>query len=293
MIFVTVFSAGGGTSGGSAPVATGAPPQDAAPPPSVHIEQLTVPPEGLDYTVNRGDTLLAIGLRYGLPWERIADANGLDEFSLLQIDQILRIPGSGTPAVPEPQVETEEYTVQPNDTLFSIAARRGMYWDEVAAVNGFSEATVLQIGQVIRVPVVEEVVAAEKTPLVETRQKTVGPVTADESAQDFSSYSLMQFETSQQHGMPVATMQTGIGGPTTDVAIVAMAAGGEGGATATVLAEYAIEQDDDLYGVYVVQPGDTIISIAVDHDLEWGPLLTLNGLTDESVLQPGQTIRLR
>jgi LysM repeat protein len=44
---------------------------------------------------------------------------------------------------------------------------------------------------------------------------------------------------------------------------------------------------------YAVQAGDTIISIASKHGLEWGALLALNGLTENSVLQPGQTVRLR
>nr|AIA90076.1 CAZy families GH23/CBM50 protein [uncultured Acinetobacter sp.] len=95
-------------------------------------------------------------MRYGVTWERIAAANGLDEQALLQIGQTIRIPGSGSPAAPVPEVETEDYVIQPNDTLYTIAAKRGMYWDEVAAVNGFGENTVLQIGQVIRVPVLEE-----------------------------------------------------------------------------------------------------------------------------------------
>lgn len=291
MIFVTVFSAGGGSSDDTAAIAAGTPPQETPPPPSVHIEQLSVPAEGLDYTVQGGDTLLAIGLRYGLPWERIAEANGLDETSLLQIGQVMRIPGSGAPAAPPvPDVETEDYTVQPNDTLYTIAARRDLYWDEVAAVNGFGEHTVLQIGQVIKVPVVEEEIIPEATLLVSNRQATVGPVAAG----DFNSYTLTQFnggQPVQANGEPAVAASPGIGGPTTDVVQVAMAENDGVGATATVLAQHDAQAEEAL--LYVVEPGDTIISIAVKHNLEWGPLLALNGLGEDTVLQLGQTIRLR
>jgi uncharacterized protein YkwD/LysM repeat protein len=290
MIFVTVFSAGGGSSSDTAAIAAGTPPQETPPPPSVRIEQVSVPPEGLDYTVQSGDTLLAIGLRYGLPWERIAEANGLDETSLLQIGQVVRVPGSGAPAAPPPpDVETEDYTVQPNDTLYTIAARRDMYWDEVAAVNGFGEHTVLQIGQVIQVPVVEEEVSPAATLLVNTRQGTVGPVAAG----DFSSYTLTQFnggQPVQANGEQLLATSTGTGGPTTDAVQVAMADNNGAGATATVLAQHAQAEEPLLY---VVEPGDTIISIAVKHNLEWGPLLALNGLSEDTVLQLGQTIQLR
>jgi LysM repeat protein len=278
MIFVTVFSAGGGSSNATAAIAAGTPPQEAPPPPSVHIEQVSVPPEGLDYTVKSGDTLLAIGLRYGLPWERLADANGLDEHSLLQIGQTVHIPGSGAAAEPPPDVKTEDYTVQPNDTLFSIAAHRGMYWDEVAAVNGFGEHTLLQIGQVIKVPVVEEDPALVTTPLVNTRQ--VGPVTAEIAAADFDNYTLMNFDNG-----------TGIGGPLPEDPQVAMIQYDPTVAYATSSNESANPAVESA--IYVVEAGDTIISIALAHDVEWGELLSLNGLSDDSVLQEGQMIRLR
>ena len=72
MIFVTDFSAG--TGDGLRSRQRRVPRGDA---PSVRIQQESVPPGGLDYTIQAGDTLLAIGLRYGLPWERLADENGL------------------------------------------------------------------------------------------------------------------------------------------------------------------------------------------------------------------------
>jgi LysM repeat protein len=323
MIFVTVFSAGGGSGDAGAAIAASPPPQEAPPPPSVRIEQVSVPAEGLDYTVQGGDTLLAIGLRYGLPWERIAQANGLDERSLLQIGQTILIPGSGTPAAPPPEVKTEDYVIQPNDTLYSIAAKRGMYWDDVASVNGFNEQTLLQIGQVIQVPVVEE--QAPPTPLVELRRDGVGPVPVDQSADSFDSYTLMKFDPTN----PVAMTSMGTSQPVSEVQQVAMAksadsesvatqpnavetnavetevvaAAAQAGVTETEVTETEVTETEvtetevtetsEEPALYVVQPGDTIISIAVKNDLEWGPLLALNGLTESSVLQLGQMIRLR
>jgi LysM repeat protein len=187
MIFVTVFSAGGGAEGAVAAAPVEAQPAADVPPPSVKIEQVQVPPEGLDYAVQPGDTLLAIGLRYGLPWERLAEANGLSESSLLQIGQVVRIPGSGiggpvdAVAPPPVPVETEPYIVQSGDTLFTIAARRNLLWEEVAAVNGFGEHTLLQINQVIQVPKVEAPavvaaapVASATAPVVEVASAAMG-----------------------------------------------------------------------------------------------------------------------
>jgi hypothetical protein len=50
--------------------------------------------------VQAGDTLAVIGARLGIPWETIAAANGLTANSMLQIGQVLVVPGSG--ATPRP-----------------------------------------------------------------------------------------------------------------------------------------------------------------------------------------------
>ncbi len=49
------------------------------------------------YTVQNGDTLEIIGSRTGIPWQTIAAANGINEFTILQVGQRLRLPAP-TPA---------------------------------------------------------------------------------------------------------------------------------------------------------------------------------------------------
>lgn len=44
------------------------------------------------------------------------------------------------------------YTVQAGDTLFSIARRYGLTFEEVAAYNGITNPNLIQPGQVIRIP---------------------------------------------------------------------------------------------------------------------------------------------
>lgn len=242
MIFVTVFSGNGGD-GQSAEVAVAAaapeqPAPEAAPPPAspAPAQPLAVPAEGMDYTIQAGDTLMSIAQAYGMSWEKLAAANALGEGSLLQIGQVIRLPGANSPApaaqaVPAeapPAVETEPYTVQEGDTLFSIAARRGVTWQEVAAVNGYGEQAILQIGQEIQVPK-KKVIAAE-TP-------------------------------------------TGFASAPANPATTAPAASAE--------------------NMHTVADGETIISIALQHDLDWQQLLALNGLAEDTLLQPGQQLRLR
>ena len=75
----TATHSSGATDGGS-PTSTGNP-------------SSTVPPEGLTYTVQDGDTLGAIAARYGVSVEAIAAANGIDDPASIQVGQVLVVPG--------------------------------------------------------------------------------------------------------------------------------------------------------------------------------------------------------
>lgn len=45
------------------------------------------------YTVQAGETLFTIGLKFNIPWTEIAEANGLSEDSVIMEGQVLKIPG--------------------------------------------------------------------------------------------------------------------------------------------------------------------------------------------------------
>jgi LysM repeat protein len=57
---------------------------------------------GKTYTVKRGDTLSAIGLRYGVSTWSLANLNSIANPSLIYVGQVLRIPSGGSPSSPAP-----------------------------------------------------------------------------------------------------------------------------------------------------------------------------------------------
>ena len=231
------------SAGGSAAVVQSAAPSAAVEVASVEVATVepvvqSVPPGGLDYTVQAGDTLLVIGLRHGLDWETIADANGLTGRSMLNIGQVLHIPGGGAvgglvagdSAVDYAAKYNATYSIKAGDTLAGIAERFGVSWQELAAINSFGEWTVLQIDQTIKVPG-GDTVAAAAVETVDVGQFFV-PANNDSSAADNAVY-------------------------------------------------------------YTLEEGDTIFSIAMRKRLDWTEILRLNGLDENSILQPGQKIRLK
>ena len=97
----------------------------------------------VSYTVKAGDSLWLIAQRYGTTVNAIKQANGLTSDEL-QIGQVLRIPVSQSPYV--------EYTVRAGDTLWELSRRYGTTVEAIRQANGLI-SNVLQIGQVLRIPV--------------------------------------------------------------------------------------------------------------------------------------------
>ena len=97
----------------------------------------------IEYTVKAGDSLWLIAQRYGTTVNAIKEASELTS-DILQIGQVLRIPVSEGPYV--------EYTVRAGDTLWELSLRYGTTVEAIRQANGLT-SNVLQIGQVLRIPV--------------------------------------------------------------------------------------------------------------------------------------------
>ncbi len=57
---------------------------------------------GAQYVVKSGDTLSAIGARFGVSYQAIAQASGISNPNLIFPGQVLTIPGKGSPSSPAP-----------------------------------------------------------------------------------------------------------------------------------------------------------------------------------------------
>lgn len=109
----------------------------------------------LVYTVVSGDTLAGIADEFGVDYNKIAEANELEEPYSLDIGQQLRIPG--VKKTPEQQVEADKnaettYTVKPDDTLAQIGISLGIDFKTIAELNGITSPYNLEIGQVLKIP---------------------------------------------------------------------------------------------------------------------------------------------
>jgi|GEM_PF-77859 len=104
---------------------------------------------GQTYTVVSGDTLGAIGARFGMSYQTIATVNGIADPNKIYPGQVLRIPGTNVPAAAP--ADGVVYIVQGGDTLSGIAAKYGTTYQHLAAINGIANPNVINVGQHIRI----------------------------------------------------------------------------------------------------------------------------------------------
>jgi LysM repeat protein len=103
--------------------------------------------------VAAGENLYRIGLKYGISWAAIANANNLANPNVLRVGQVLTLPGSTNPGpTPSPGTETT-YIVQAGDNLYRIGLRFGVSWVQIAEANGLVNPNMISVGDELKIPV--------------------------------------------------------------------------------------------------------------------------------------------
>ncbi|MCL4236757.1 MAG: LysM peptidoglycan-binding domain-containing protein [Anaerolineae bacterium] len=118
------------------------------------------------HTVQAGENLTRIALKYGTTVQAIVQANNITNPNLVFVGQVLTIPGAGitptlqptgTVSAPPPQPTTAPagetiHVVQPGENLFRVALKYGLSTAFLASYNGITNPNVIYVGQRIRIP---------------------------------------------------------------------------------------------------------------------------------------------
>ncbi len=112
--------------------------------------------DGLYHTVQAGDTVNDIALRYGVEADAIQKINNLESQDTIAIGQRLRLPEdaliSGM-AQPEPQItEVVTHTVRAGETLSEIALYYEVTTRSIIEANGLQDQDQIAIGQSLLIP---------------------------------------------------------------------------------------------------------------------------------------------
>jgi LysM repeat protein len=194
-----------------------------------------------------------------------------------------------TLALAAPASAEVAHTVQPGETLWSIAAATNLTTRTVAAYNGLSEDAQVVLGSTIRVPTtVEGYAALQSAGLVDSAP-------AAPAAAQGGGYTVQPGDTlsgiAANAGVSVADLAAANG---LDPAGVIVA-----GTTLTLAGDWSAPaapasggEAPAVQGAYTVRPGDTLSGLAAGAGVSVADMAAMNGLDPDGVLVAGTPIKL-
>ncbi len=214
-----------------------------------------------------------------------------------------------TPSAPTPQqvvvspaapatggnAQTFTYTVVAGDTLATIASRFGTTQDAIAQLNSLADPNALMPGQKLQIPGTGAATTGAGTGGATGGSATTGgATTGGATTGGTSTYTVQSGDTlgriAQRFGTTVAELQR-LNPSLTDPNILSLGQtlvvpGGAGSATGGATAGTTTGQSK----TYVVQRGDTLLSIARRFGLTLKDLQAANNITNPDKIYPGQKL---
>lgn len=212
------------------------------------------------YSVAPGDSLWSIAQNFGVSPDSITRANRLDPSAELAIGQKLLVP----------PIPGDLYVVRDGDTLESISHQFQTREDDIARVNALPDPNALAVGTTLVIP--KAAPAAPATTVLVATASATTETTADSSTTSTATAGTTPASaaTAGTSSASSAAANSSRSSPSTDSASAA-----PGPAT-----------------TYVVQPGDSISSIAVARGVDAAALASANGIAAPYLLQPGQKLTI-
>jgi LysM repeat protein len=182
------------------------------------------------------------------------------------------------------------HTVQPGETLWSIAAANNLTTRTVAAYNGLSEDAQVVLGSTIRVPTVAEGYSAlQSAGMVPTAPAATAP-----AAGQGGGYTIQPGDTlsgiAASAGMSVADLAAVNGLDPAGIIVagnsLAVPGGGSVASSGSAPAAPAVQ------GAYTVRPGDTLSGLAAGAGVSVADMAAMNGLDPEGILVAGSPLKL-
>jgi LysM repeat protein len=188
------------------------------------------------------------------------------------------------------------HTVQPGETLWSIAAANNLTTRTVAAYNGLSEDAQVVLGSSIMVPTSTEGYAAlQRVGAVPATPTASAAPAATTAAATSGSYTVQPGDTlsalAARSGVSVSTLAANNGLDPAGLLISGSTlklAGGGGAPAATA----SSSSGPAPQGAYKVRPGDTLGNLAAQTGVSAAAMAAMNGLDPNGVLLAGTVLKL-
>lgn len=226
------------------------------------------------YTVQSGDTLSSIATRYGVTVENLASINGLSNPNLIYPGEVLKIyPRKNRNIVNRHKMEfSSTYIVRLGDTLSFIARRFNTTVNDLVELNNIVNPNLIYPGEILKIPTVVN----EDSKSSSARQYTKTYIV--QRGDTLTSIS-RKFDISVDRLAEINNIQ--------DINLIYP------GQVLKIESSRIYKDDDKKFkGLYVVQNGDTLTSIANKFDKKLGELMKDNDIISSDLIYNNQVLKI-
>lgn len=171
-----------------------------------------------------------------------------------------------------PPVQHATLTIRSGDTIFGLSEQYGIPWAELASANGWTKETILQLGELFVVPTMAQNVFVNSQTIESQNYIVQSGDTLISIARDLQVEWQAIAHVNNLHNADL--LQVG----------------------QHLMIPDSLRRLTDVSAktnpLHIIQADETIFSLAARYDLDWKTVLKINGLTESSILQIGQQIRL-
>lgn len=226
------------------------------------------------YTVQSGDTLSSIATRYGVTVENLASINGLSNPNLIYPGEVLKIyPENNRNIVNRDKMEfSSTYIVRLGDTLSFIARRFDTTVNDLVELNDIANPNLIYPGEILKIPTVGN----EDSKSSSARQYTKTYIV--QRGDTLTSIS-RKFDISVDRLAEINNIQ--------DINLIYP------GQVLKIESSRIYRDDDKKFkGLYVVQNGDTLTSVANKFDKKLGELMKDNDVISSDLIHNNQVLKI-
>lgn len=241
------------------------------------------------YTVQSGDTLSGIALKFSTTSSKLAQLNSISNPNLIYVGQRLLVnqnsssnsssSSQSSSAATNTDASAASYTVKSGDTLSTIASQHNTTVNQIVSLNQLSNPNLIYVGQVLKLKNNQTTNSSSATSS-STATTTAGTYTV--KAGDTLSAIAAKYGTTYQ----ALASANSISNPN-DIYVGQVIK-----VSATVTAASSQTVSSTSSGSYTVKSGDTLYGIALANGLNWRTLAKQNGISDPNVIFVGQKLSL-
>lgn len=231
---------------------------------------------GRFHTVVPGDTLSGLADLYGVSVDEIAAANGIFDPAGVHAGATLVIPGVPLPAAPaatlasQPTAAGVHHTVIAGEILSAIADNYGVRLESLIAANALSNPNAIFPGQTLAIPG-----ANREGPAIAETSAVVHVVLPGDSLSSIA----------DRYGVGLSRLADANNLANHDVIVIGERVVIPGAGTPSQVTGYSDQR-------HIVEPGDTLSSIANRYGVPLTELASANGLANPNLVVAGQSLTI-